>query len=102
MQVCRDTYVELRYMIHSVLHEEYKPRFYKPKQDHVTLGNCVPRFVGCQHTRMMRGHSPMEDVWSTPESLYHIGACAESIPIKYFQDMHRCLNFDIDWAKEHG
>ena len=32
------------YMMHIVLHDEYKPRFYKPKEDHVILGDYVARF----------------------------------------------------------
>ena len=54
---------------------------------------------------MMRGHPLMEDVWSMWETSYHIGACAESMPINTFQDMHQCLYFadnreeggDTDW-----
>jgi hypothetical protein len=88
------------YMMHIVLHEGYKPRFYKPKIDHVILADHVARFFGCQHARMMRGHPSIEHAWSSRESLYHIGACAESMPINAFQDMHRCLHFADDWEED--
>jgi hypothetical protein len=88
------------YMMHIVLHSGYKPRFYNPKEDHVILAHHVARFFGCQHARMMRGHPSMEDTWSTRESLYHIGACAESMTINAFQDIHRCLHFADDWEED--
>ena len=76
------------YMLKMVLHEGYTPRFYNPKKDHVILGNHVARFFECQHARIMCGHLSMEDAWLTRELLRHIDACAESMPINDFQDMH--------------
>jgi hypothetical protein len=50
---------------------------------------------------MMCGHPSTEDVWSIRETLSHIGACAESMPINAFQHMHQCLHFADDW-EENG
>ena len=87
-------------MMHIVLHEGYKPRFYKPKEDHVVLANHIVPFFGCQHAQMMRGYLSMEEVWSTQELVYHIDGCAESTPIHDFQDMHQCLHFTHDCKED--
>ena len=70
------------YMMHIVLHDGHNPRFYKPKEDHVILGDHVAHFFGCQHARMVSNHPSIEDAWSIRDSTYHVGPCADSMPRK--------------------
>ena len=52
-------------MMHIVLHDGYKPRFYKPKDDTVILATHVARFFDRQHARMMPGHPSIEHLGET-------------------------------------
>ena len=49
---------------------------------------------------MMHGHPSMVHSWSTRDSLFHVGPCAESMPLDAFMDMHRCLHFEVDWDED--
>merc|ERR1712086_865396 len=49
---------------------------------------------------MMRGHPSIEHSWSTRDSLFHVGQCAESMLLAAFEDMHRCLHFADDWEED--
>ena len=62
-------------MMYAISHEDFGPRFYKPKEDNVIFANHVTLFFECQHAHMMRGHLSAEDAWLTLELLYHIGMC---------------------------
>ena len=89
-----------KYMMHSVLHNGYIPRVYKPTDDDVILAGRVTCFYGCQQACMMRGHPLIEHLWSTRDSLFHVGPCAESMPLAAFEDMHQCLHFADDWVED--
>ena len=105
-KLCEESYLEWiaaytrHYMLDIVLHDGYTPRFCKPKEDHVILADHVARFSGCQHARMMCGHSSIEYSWSTCDLLHYVGACAESMPLSAFEDMHRCLYFADEWEED--
>ena len=87
-------------MMHIVLHDGYNSRFYKPKDDHVILADHVALFFGCQHARMMKEHPSIEHSWNTRDSLFHVGPCAESMPLAAFEDILRCLHFTDDWEED--
>ena len=89
-------------MTHIIPTSGYKPRYYKPGEDKVILGDHVARMFGVQHARMFRGHPSVTHTFSTRESLDEIGPASESLPRDAVQDMHRCMHFDDDWDKEDG
>ena len=80
-----------------VLHDEYKPRYYNPKKDHVILGNHVFWMSACPYNEWTSVDGRCVVVAG---SLRHIGACAERMPINAFQDMHWCLQFADAWEED--
>ena len=84
------------YTTHIIRTENYEPRFYDPSSDHVILRDHVCRFSGCQHARVLRGDSSIDNTWSTPDWIEKIGCVMESMPKNAFVGMHGCLHFADD------
>jgi hypothetical protein len=82
------------YIMHS---KQFKPKYFKPSQDHTIQAHHVARFYGVHMARMIRGFPLIEETWSTRESLDHVGAAAECMPKDAYIDMYRCMHFSDDW-----
>ena len=88
------------YVIFSIRHKGFKPRYYNPNKGKVILAYHVARYFGVKICRMLRGYPSVPDTWSTREPLFEIGVCTEAMPKDAMLDRNRCMHFTDDWTED--
>ena len=83
-------------MTSLILHHDYKPKYYRPKDVLVITADHLYRFYGVVTARSITGTKAIADMWSTRCPIKANGLVEENMPQGAFKDLVSCLHFADD------